>query len=170
MKPDLSGRTPREPKSCVRCEEEKGAQDFPVNNKLRDGLDSYCYSCRGELARARRQRAEGDDPARPRTYGMTRTEREAMRQWQQELCALCGDPSGLGLFRDSQVLLVTAAGYLDKHERAAQGQQLRPWETVVPPGGWQRVEPFMWVHRGLSDCSTTTKAAASADAGASRSS
>jgi hypothetical protein len=114
--------------TCTRCKNEKPgtAEFFPLHNKKKNGLDSWCRACRaqyrGEICRGRFRSTISD---------------EALKQIKQEVteCVICGDGGplvvdhdhatgevrgmlcnhcnrGLGHFRDSPMLLEFAAQYL----------------------------------------------------------
>jgi hypothetical protein len=46
-------------KTCRRCGETKGAEEFPPNRRLRDGLHSYCRACMAVYSRRWREQNPG---------------------------------------------------------------------------------------------------------------
>lgn len=113
---------------CTRCKNEKPAtaEFFPLHNKKRNGLDSWCRSCRAtyrnEICRGK-FRANISD-------ALLKSIKEDIKE-----CVICGDMNdlvvdhdhvtgnvrgmlcnhcnrGLGHFRDSPMLLEFAAQYL----------------------------------------------------------
>ena len=49
-------------KSCRHCRQTKPANEFPKNNKVRDGLSSWCRKCHNKAVRefnARKRAAKG---------------------------------------------------------------------------------------------------------------
>ncbi len=48
-----------DPKTCRRCQEEKPLREFGRDRRNRDGLRTYCHSCRRGRARLRRRQARG---------------------------------------------------------------------------------------------------------------
>ena len=114
--------------TCTRCKSEKpaSAEYFPLHNKKRNGLDSWCRECRAtyrsEICRGQHRDSISD--AQLKEIKQTVTE-----------CVICGDSGplvvdhdhltnkvrgmlcnhcnrGLGHFRDSPMLLEFAAQYL----------------------------------------------------------
>lgn len=114
--------------TCTRCKQEKPGTPvfFPLHNKKRNGLDSWCRSCRAtyrsEICRGRFRSDLSDD---------------ALKEIKSEIkeCVICGDSGplvvdhdhvtgkvrgllcnrcnrGLGQFRDDPILLEFAAQYL----------------------------------------------------------
>lgn len=114
--------------TCTRCKKEKpgNSEFFPLHNKKKNGLDSWCRVCRAqyrsEICRGRFRKCISD---------------EALKRIKKEVteCVICGDNAplvvdhdhvtgqvrgmlcnhcnrGLGHFRDSPMLLEFAAQYL----------------------------------------------------------
>jgi hypothetical protein len=114
--------------TCTRCKTEKPgtAEFFPLHNKKRNGLDSWCRACRNsyrsEINRGAFRNVISDD---------------ALKQLKADVteCVICGEQGqlvvdhdhatgkirgllcnhcnrGLGHFRDSPMLLEFAAQYL----------------------------------------------------------
>lgn len=116
-------------KSCTRCAEQKPATSefFPLHNRTRSGLDSWCRSCRNTYrSEIRRGRYRASVPDADLKHLLLTTEE----------CVICGDTSerlcvdhdhqtgqvrgvlcdrcnrGLGQFRDDPELLEFARIYL----------------------------------------------------------
>lgn len=114
--------------TCTRCKREKpaSAQYFPLHNKKRNGLDSWCRECRAtyrsEICRGQHRSSISDEQLKEIKQTVTE-------------CVICGDSGplvvdhdhltnkvrgmlcnhcnrGLGHFRDSPMLLEFAAQYL----------------------------------------------------------
>jgi hypothetical protein len=114
--------------TCTRCKSDKPADliNFPPHNKKRNGLDSWCRSCRAsyrnEICRGKFRSSISDDQ---------------LREIKSDIkeCVICGSPNnlvidhdhatgsvrgvlcnhcnrGLGHFRDDPELLEFAAEYL----------------------------------------------------------
>jgi hypothetical protein len=114
--------------TCTRCKSEKpaSAEYFPLHNKKRNGLDSWCRGCRAtyrsEICRGQFRASINDEQLKEIKRAVTE-------------CVICGDSGslvvdhdhltnkvrgmlcnhcnrGLGHFRDSPMLLEFAAQYL----------------------------------------------------------
>lgn len=125
--------------TCTHCRQEKPGtpEFFPLHNKKRNGLDSWCRSCRAtyrsEICRGKFRNDISD---------------EALKQIKAEVteCVICGDSGplvvdhdhatgkvrgllcnhcnrGLGHFRDSPMLLEFAAQYLYASSDAPEWQE-----------------------------------------------
>jgi hypothetical protein len=117
-------------KKCPKCGEKKLRQSFPGNVANMDGLGTWCKKCNVVSARARSALSR---------YGITQDEYDQMILDQGGVCAICGEDCptgrrlaidhdhkngqvrallcthcnrGLGAFRDSVDLLVSAIEYL----------------------------------------------------------
>ena len=114
--------------TCTRCKETKPATSewFPLHNKKKNGLDSWCRDCRSEYRKARRV-----------PPGVVDIDKARLARQVTE-CVICGDTQdqqlaidhdhstgavrgalcsrcnlGLGHFRDDPELLRFAALYLE---------------------------------------------------------
>jgi hypothetical protein len=114
--------------SCTRCHKEKpaSAEFFPLHNKKRNGLDSWCRVCRAEYRNAN---------SRGKYRAVISDEQLAYIKATTKECVICGAAEplvvdhdhatgkirgmlcnhcnrGLGHFRDDPMLLEFAAQYL----------------------------------------------------------
>jgi hypothetical protein len=145
--------------TCTRCQVEKPAtaEAFPLHNKKRNGLDSWCRACRSEYRNAN---------CRGKFRAVISDEVLADIKATVTQCVICGDESnlvvdhdhktgrvrgmlcnhcnrGLGHFRDDPMLLEFAAQYLfasadapewDAYKEAAKdpdsriNKSLRAWK------------------------------------------
>lgn len=79
-------------KACTKCGVAKAPDDFPVNRKLRDGRDSWCYACRNSVKAEYRKRPEVAKRLREYyehydtvgRYANDPTARDRRRQYQRE--------------------------------------------------------------------------------------
>ena len=99
-------------KQCFRCKETKPAEDFAPSKRNKDGLHSYCRSCKAAYGKnyyhtapgikdkinARNRERRKVDPAfvQRRKLGYTRwtynVDKEELWREQGGLCAVCGRP------------------------------------------------------------------------------
>jgi hypothetical protein len=72
-------------KVCRRCGEEKEAIDFPLNRRLRDGLDSWCADCRAARMREARAgaKAAADREEREKYADLRERLRRAEVHWRR---------------------------------------------------------------------------------------
>lgn len=113
-------------KACTRCKEEKprNSEFFPLHNKVKDGLDSWCRKCRSSY------RSE----VRRGHYRNSISDCELKDMLALGVCFICGEPgnqvdhchetgnvrgllcincnTGLGKFKDDPMLLEFARMYL----------------------------------------------------------
>jgi len=136
-------------KTCTRCGNEKPrtAEAFPLHNKTRDGLDSWCRACRN---------AYRSDTRRGKYRHMISDEALRSLITTQRVCVICGEDGpalavdhchatntkrgilcmncnqGLGKFKDDPDLLEFARVYLlssrdDPEADAYLNKSLRAW-------------------------------------------
>jgi len=126
-------------KSCTRCHEEKpkNAIFFPLHNKTKDGLDSWCRKCRAsyrnEICRGRFRDVISDDDLK----FIKNTTKECVicgeentklvvdhdhktRKIRGMLCNHCN--RGIGHFRDDPTLMLFAATYVEKFPLPETGE------------------------------------------------
>jgi len=118
-------------KKCTRCraEKPKDKEHFPLHNKTKDGLDSWCRKCRAsyrnEICRGRFRNVISDEHLK------------SIKSTTKE-CVICGDSNsklvvdhdhktgqirgmlcnhcnrGIGHFRDDPILMRFAATYIEQ--------------------------------------------------------
>jgi hypothetical protein len=114
---------------CPSCEKAVPHEDFDRSSNTASGLSSWCKQCKSAASR---------DAYFYRKYKLTRRALMGLRDEQDDLCAICGEPQpehldhdhetggirqllcqrcnhGLGLFRDDPKLLHAAAYYVAFH-------------------------------------------------------
>lgn len=126
-KGDSRARDDQGRKRCSKCRQWAVIADFAPDDRTADRLHSHCFKCR------RNDRLK-------RVYGITSAQYDAMRDEQQDRCAVCGGDNegkefcvdhdhstgvvrgllctpcnrGIGYFRDTPAFLRVAADYLEK--------------------------------------------------------
>lgn len=95
-------------KLCLRCREEKPAEQFPKNRRTKHGIGTYCLTCAAEVVRERRATPEGQQAHRDSSkrwreannerhkdnnaiwrYGVEHGTYDAMLAAQEGKCAIC---------------------------------------------------------------------------------
>lgn len=90
-------------KACSRCKQNKHLSLFPVNKRVKNGLDSWCRNCRKESAKSPERREQNKKSlaarkiknpdkfraARLKKFGLTVDSYTAMLISQNCVCAIC---------------------------------------------------------------------------------
>jgi hypothetical protein len=128
-------------KICTRCKQKKPFEAFPKNYPWADGYRPDCKECRNAYTRERIARLGGRQEMTARRHKINAVLYREILEIQGNHCPLCGDPpdpkaralaidhdhqtdrlrgilcarcnGGLGMFRDSPVILRRAADYLE---------------------------------------------------------
>lgn len=74
-------------KTCVRCQQEKSFEAFPIAKRMRDGRGSWCKECRlaymrTDRGRAMRKKYGNSEKGRRYMLDYSRTEKCKKRQWE----------------------------------------------------------------------------------------
>lgn len=80
---------------CKRCNESKPLSGFPKDKKARNGFKLVCKKCKNASNKPwsdPKQREKIRHRDRLKDYGVTHEQYEAMREQQNDLCAICGKP------------------------------------------------------------------------------
>lgn len=143
-------------KQCSRCGEVKPIRKFAKNKRRRDGRGSYCRRCRGEIMaewRKRNPEKHRENKRRERLkskYNITLTDYDDLLHFQNNVCAVCGNPCptgnrlavdhdhetgkvrgllctncnmALGFAQDNPELLRELADYLEYHRESPNEEQ-----------------------------------------------
>lgn len=101
-------------KVCTKCKQTKPVEEFPLNRRMNDGYDSWCYLCRSENARqiiktrewkdSKNKAVREDRKINPLRYriadwvkqGINITEDEYLELYNQQegKCVICGREEG----------------------------------------------------------------------------
>jgi hypothetical protein len=156
---------------CPSCRQAVAHENFDRSSRTASGLSSWCKACKGIASR---------DAYFYRKYKLTRTQLAALREAQDDRCAICGDPGpqhldhdhetgkirrllcqrcnqGLGLFRDDPYLLHVAALYVTGHRQAHAFDELEQLASATPEAGSRPGEPPVGSQRRPGTRGTSTR-------------
>ncbi len=157
---------------CPSCEQAVAHENFDRSSRTASGLSSWCKPCKGAASR---------DAYFYRKYKLTQRELNALREGQQNRCAICGDPDpqhldhnhstgkirkllcqrcnqGLGLFRDDPHLLHVAGLYIEGHRQQEALETLADAARTAEHGASRPGEPPVGSQRRPGTRSTSSRA------------
>ncbi|MEW5810262.1 MAG: endonuclease VII domain-containing protein [Actinomycetota bacterium] len=79
-------------KHCNRCDRTLPVEDFSKTKQKACGRSAFCRSCNSDTWRATPQDRKFSNRARSKKFDITHDEYLAMREAQNNLCAICGLP------------------------------------------------------------------------------
>jgi hypothetical protein len=152
---------------CPSCEQAVAHEDYVRNRGTASGFGSRCRAC---------DSITNSEYYFYRKYKLTKRQLAALRDAQDDRCAICGEPSpqhldhdhrtgcirqllcqrcnqGLGLLRDDPTVLRAAADYVEEHKRRQKRPRplrtRRPQVTARPATRGGGIRPWRLRHQEL---------------------
>lgn len=117
-------------KTCRRCAVQKPAEAFPVNAKLRDGIDSWCRDCHRDYDRAKQEKYRRDRGMMPRRR---RDDPEGFKT-----CRRCGELKPLdGFHRDRTQSDGRTGRCRDCYQQEQRARGVRSRNRYADPPGFK---------------------------------